>query len=128
MNPTPLNITVQASLLQVKEDLELGVTVAGLREVYVDTVEKVRSLLAKGASRRQTGGTRLNENSSRSHTIFRIVIESRERVDRGGEAGAARISMLSFVDLAGSERLSKSGAEGTRAEETAQINLRCVLK
>lgn len=110
----------------MKEDLELGVTVAGLREVHVDTVEKVRSLLAKGASRRQTGGTRLNENSSRSHTIFRIVIESRERVDRGGEAGAARISMLSFVDLAGSERLSKSGAEGTRAEETAQINLRCV--
>lgn len=68
----------------------------------------------------QVGGTKLNETSSRSHTIFRVMVEARERE---GEAGAARVSMLSFVDLAGSERLSKSGAEGARAEETAQINL-----
>jgi hypothetical protein len=40
-----------------------------------------------------------------------------------GHAVLFRVSTLSFVDLAGSERLSKSGSQGTRAEETAQINL-----
>jgi hypothetical protein len=67
----------------------MGVTVTGLKEVVVEDVEKVKVLMSKGSSRRQVGATKLNEQSSRSHAIFRVVIEARDR--RGhGEEGAAR--------------------------------------
>lgn len=37
-----------------------------------------------GENNRHIGETNLNERSSRSHTIFRMVIESRERVVGSG--------------------------------------------
>ena len=67
----------------------------------------------------------MNRNSSRSHTLFQMVIES--RLPGGGAAegdgdGAVLVSKLTLVDLAGSERLSKTLAEGKRAKEGAYIN------
>ncbi|KAK3242265.1 hypothetical protein CYMTET_48037 [Cymbomonas tetramitiformis] len=111
----------QGTRLAIKEDLQMGVVVAGLQEEEVCDVDRVRTLLAKGTSRRQVGATKMNEMSSRSHTIFRILVESRSKAE--DEEGTIRVATLSFVDLAGSERLSKTGAEGARAVESAQINL-----
>jgi hypothetical protein len=44
-------------------------------------------VLRRGAENRHVGETRLNRESSRSHSVFTCVIErhSRERVDDGGE-------------------------------------------
>lgn len=70
--------------------------------------------------------TNINEHSSRSHTIFRMVIESREALpdtsNRDSCVGPLRISSLNFVDLAGSERISATGAEGARLKEGGHIN------
>jgi hypothetical protein len=69
----------------------------------------------------------MNEHSSRSHTIFRVVVESRP-IDAPAD-GASSLEMpgtivaeLNLVDLAGSERASLTGADGVRLKEGAAIN------
>ncbi len=67
----------------------------------------------------------MNAQSSRSHTIFKIVIESRERLtsssgsdrrlsgeDDDGVDRSVRVASLNLVDLAGSENAKQTGAEG----------------
>ena len=121
-----------AEALAVREDTEGGTYVSGLREEIVTTTEEVLALLKLGAKRRHVGATNMNAQSSRSHTIFRMRVESRTRdADTTGDAGDAQssehshgvlIATLNLVDLAGSERQSKTGAEGQRAVEGAHIN------
>ena len=60
----------------------------------------------------------MNERSSRSHTIFRMTIESKS----DDELGAVKVSVLNLVDLAGSERVGHTGAEGIRLKEGGHIN------
>ena len=85
---------------------------------------QVLSLLERGTKRRHVGATNMNMHSSRSHTIFRMIIESRaiEGKASGADDAAVLVSTLNLVDLAGSERMSKTGAEGERAKEGAHIN------
>lgn len=59
--------------LQIHESRESGVYVAGLREDIVTSSEHVLQLLEEGELARHTGETKMNKNSSRSHTIFRMV-------------------------------------------------------
>ena len=59
----------------------------------------------------------MNSRSSRSHTIFSLVVTQNNSLDM-----SARIGRLYLVDLAGSERVSKTGAEGQRMEELKAIN------
>lgn len=53
----------------------------------------------------------MNQTSSRSHSIFCIVVECSQSDDRGDHI---RVGKLNLVDLAGSERQSKTGATGDR--------------
>ena len=59
--------------LQIHESREAGVHVAGLREEIVTSAEHVLALLEQGEAARHVGETRMNKNSSRSHTVFRMV-------------------------------------------------------
>ncbi|KAK7384741.1 hypothetical protein VNO78_30442 [Psophocarpus tetragonolobus] len=111
--------------LQIHENLERGIYVAGLREEIVASPEQVLGLMEAGESHRHIGETNMNLYSSRSHTIFRMIIESRDRsVDEesGSSCDAVRVSVLNLVDLAGSERAAKTGAEGVRLKEGSHIN------
>lgn len=109
--------------LQVHESRESGVHVAGLREDIVSTPEQVLQLLEAGEAHRHVGETKMNKNSSRSHTVFRMIIESRSISGcQADDGGAIRVSALTLVDLAGSERIAKTGAEGQRMKEGAAIN------
>jgi centromeric protein E len=89
-----------------------------LTETVVVSAEETERILRKGSSNRQTGETNMNESSSRSHTIFKMVIESRDLDDEG----AVTVSCLNLVDLAGSERVRQTGAEGIRMREGNHIN------
>ena len=62
----------------------------------------------------------MNKDSSRSHSIFTIYIETAEK----DEAGEQRVKAgkLNLVDLAGSEKAGQTGAEGTRLKEGCAIN------
>ncbi|GLJ16488.1 hypothetical protein SUGI_0281410 [Cryptomeria japonica] len=111
--------------LQIHESLERGIFVAGLREEIVGSPEQVLQLMDFGESHRHIGETNMNVYSSRSHTIFRMVIESRDKNEDDSadtSCDAVRVSVLNLVDLAGSERVAKTGAEGARLKEGSHIN------
>ncbi|KAF3341935.1 Kinesin-related protein 4 [Carex littledalei] len=111
--------------LQVYENSERGIYVAGLKEEIVNCPEQVLDLMKFGESHRHIGETNMNLYSSRSHTIFRMIIESREKVEDteiNDSCDAVRVSVLNLVDLAGSERVAKTGAEGKRLKEGSHIN------
>ncbi|KAH8968815.1 hypothetical protein BDL97_02G001200 [Sphagnum fallax] len=119
----------EAQKLQIHESAERGIFVAGLREEIVVSPEQVLELMEFGENHRHVGETNMNVYSSRSHTIFRMVIESRDRSqdDPYGNTtvqacDAVRVSVLNLVDLAGSERVAKTGAEGARLKEGTHIN------
>ncbi|KAL0383458.1 UNVERIFIED_CONTAM: Kinesin-like protein KIN-7O [Sesamum calycinum] len=111
--------------LQIHESIERGIFVAGLREEIVASADQVLELMEFGESHRHIGETNMNVYSSRSHTIFRMIIESREKTDDAEaefSCDAVRVSVLNLVDLAGSERAAKTGAEGVRLKEGSHIN------
>jgi centromeric protein E len=99
------------------------VYVSGLKEEIVTSPTQVLSLIEKGVARRHVGETNMNAASSRSHTIFRMVVESRATDAAPSDTrDAVLVATLNLVDLAGSERVLKTGAEGTRLKEGANIN------
>ncbi|KAL3691446.1 hypothetical protein R1sor_005097 [Riccia sorocarpa] len=108
--------------LQIHENLEKGIFVAGLREEIVDSPEQVFQLLEFGESHRHFGETNMNLYSSRSHTIFRMVTESRGVTPDGKDADGNTDAVRNLVDLAGSERIAKTGAGGVRLKEGTHIN------
>jgi hypothetical protein len=64
--------------LQLHEDAVRGIYVAGLHEEIVNDAEQIKKLMEKGENSRHVGETNMNSRSSRSHTIFKMVIESRD--------------------------------------------------
>ena len=77
-------------------------------------------LLTEGDSRRAVASTNMNTHSSRSHAIFRLTVESREK-SLGSKSPITK-SQLNLVDLAGSEKASQTGASGQTFKEGAAIN------
>ncbi|KAK4477060.1 hypothetical protein RD792_016264 [Penstemon davidsonii] len=105
--------------LMLREDMKKGVYVENLSEFEVHTVGDILQLLSQGSSNRRVASTNMNAESSRSHSVFTCVIESRWEKD---STTNFRFSRLNLVDLAGSERQKSSGAEGERLKEAANIN------
>ncbi len=58
--------------------------------------------MVSGSKNRKTGETKMNKDSSRSHSIFTIHIEMSEEDENGDTK--FRVGKLHLVDLAGSER------------------------
>lgn len=73
-----------------------------------------------GKKHRVVAETQMNATSSRSHSIFAIIIENQEEVN--GKI-TTRAGKLNLVDLAGSERQSKTGVSGVEREQAININL-----
>ncbi|KGN62686.2 kinesin-like protein KIN-7N [Cucumis sativus] len=114
---------VENNKLPIHESLERGIFVAGLKEEIVSNVDQVLKLIKQGEVNKHFGETNMNARSSRSHTIFRMVIESKgKEIGENLSADSIRVSVLNLVDLAGSERIAKTGAEGTRLKEGKHIN------
>mmetsp|Transcript_8685 Transcript_8685/g.11350 ORF Transcript_8685/g.11350 Transcript_8685/m.11350 type:complete len:273 (+) Transcript_8685:90-908(+) len=97
--------------LNLKEDPGKGVFVKDLTEEVVKDVEGINKVMDKGFAKRTVGATLMNAGSSRSHSIFTVIIEASESVE-GSDKDKIRAGKLNLVDLAGSERSSKTGATG----------------
>jgi centromeric protein E len=109
--------------VNIREDPKRGVYCEASESVITDYESIIRAL-KKGISRRAVEATAMNDTSSRSHTIFKLVIESKEngRGDNADPDGAVLVSSLNLVDLAGSESVRHTGATGQRAKEGGKIN------
>lgn len=91
------------SALDVKEDPEKGIYVKGLTQVITKSVEEINKCMTAGGKNRKTGETAMNKDSSRSHSIFSIYVETSEDDPTTGEQ-RIRAGKMHLVDLAGSER------------------------
>lgn len=62
--------------LAIKEDPNKGVFVKDLTTVILKNVDDTEKTLFAGMKNRKTGETAMNKDSSRSHSIFTIYIET----------------------------------------------------
>jgi len=106
-----------AAKLSLKEDPGRGVFVKDLSEEVVKDVQSINTVMDRGFQNRTVGATLMNAGSSRSHSIFTVVVEANETVPGGKDR--LRAGKLNLVDLAGSERQSKTGATGAQVTTTA---------
>lgn len=94
--------------------------VKDLTSFVVKNASEIDHVMQAGNKNRSKGETLMNKSSSRSHSIFTIVIECAHSDERGDHI---RVGQLNLVDLAGSERQGKTGAAGDRLKEATAINL-----
>lgn len=103
--------------LRVREDSQ-GTYVEGIKEEVVLSPGHALSFIAAGEEHRHVGSNNYNLFSSRSHTIFTLMIESSAH---GDEYDGVIFSQLNLIDLAGSES-SKTETTGLRRKEGSYIN------
>ena len=124
----PIDIIEKDGAVVPKEALHIDIMSGG------DIIEAARRLQRE----RRLGETRMNKQSSRSHTILRMAINTIEEDDtilfeeaseedldcsRETTRGNRIISaVVNLVDLAGSEKASQTGASGERFREAGHIN------
>ncbi|XP_041766361.1 kinesin-like protein KIF3A [Anopheles merus] len=107
--------------LEVKERADIGVFVKDLSGYVVHNADDLDNIMKLGNKNRVVGATKMNSESSRSHAIFSITVESSETDEAGRQY--VRMGKLQLVDLAGSERQSKTQSSGLRLKEATKINL-----
>jgi len=103
--------------LQIREDPNSGVYVAGCTETFVTNQRELLKCMTGGLQSRATAATGMNEGSSRSHSVLSVTVQQRNT-----ETDTARVGKLVLVDLAGSEMVRKTHAAGQQLEEAKVIN------
>uniref|UniRef100_A0A7S1SCL8 Kinesin-like protein n=1 Tax=Alexandrium catenella TaxID=2925 RepID=A0A7S1SCL8_ALECA len=107
--------------LELKDHPDGGVFVKDLSNLIVKGVNDLRQVMEVGQKNRSVASTKMNNESSRSHSIFTITIETSET---GADSkDHIRVGKMNMVDLAGSERQSKTGASGDTLKEATKINM-----
>lgn len=114
-----LDETRSFKALHLREDFKQGTYVEELTEVPVASAEETYGILARGNRSRHMGATLMNKESSRSHAVFTLRIESRQVHDTDV---SLRSSRFHLIDLAGSERQKDTEAKGLRLKEAGMIN------
>ena len=106
--------------LEVREDPKKGTFVRDLCYVSLANTDDIAKCLDRGNKNRHVGATSMNDQSSRSHSLFTVYVEIEE-----GEGNNKKIrsGKLNLVDLAGSERVGKTNATGKTFDEGKKINL-----
>ncbi|OAD67088.1 hypothetical protein PHYBLDRAFT_22536, partial [Phycomyces blakesleeanus NRRL 1555(-)] len=113
--------------IKIHEDRRRGIYVSPLIEEIVTGPEKVMKIIQRGEANRHISTTDYNMHSSRSHTIFQMVIESRIRNNDNKNLNIACVCVCvcvcyvsqNLIDLAGSE---KAVTNQERRKEGAYIN------
>ena len=107
--------------LDIREDPKKGTFLKDLTYVTIKNPADIDKSLDTGNKNRHVGATSMNDQSSRSHSLFTVYLEIEEK----GENNNSRIKSgkLNLVDLAGSERVGKTNATGQTFDEGKKINL-----
>ncbi|KAM3871379.1 kinesin-like protein KIF15 [Diretmus argenteus] len=110
--------SASASLF-LRENIKKGVFVEGAVEKFVTSAAEAYQVLSMGWRNRRVASTSMNRESSRSHAVFTMTLESKESIN---QVVNIRTSQLNLVDLAGSERQRDTHTEGSRLKEASSIN------
>lgn len=92
-------------------------TVTGLTSVRIESPKHATEVLRQANRNRSVAATMANHHSSRSHSVFILRLNGRNKT-----TGKVHTGVLNLIDLAGSERLNQSQAVGERLKETQAIN------
>lgn len=103
--------------LDIKKDKKGLVFVHGSMMLEAATKDELWTIFERGSENRHVSSTKMNAESSRSHLILGIIIESTNLT-----SGAVLKGKISLVDLAGSERAAKTGASAEQLKEAQSIN------
>ncbi|NXQ77966.1 KI20A protein, partial [Quiscalus mexicanus] len=106
-------------VLRICEDQGGNCYIKDLKWINVQSTEEGCRLLKIGNKNRSFACTRMNEQSSRSHSIFSIRLL---KLTDEHQPRVLGVSELSFCDLAGSERCNKTHVFGDRLKEAGNIN------
>ncbi|XP_041695950.1 kinesin-like protein KIF14 [Coregonus clupeaformis] len=109
--------------LRVREHPVDGPYVSELSTNVVSSYVDIQGWLELGNKQRATAATCMNDKSSRSHSVFTLVMTQTKTEFVEGEEHDHRItSRINLVDLAGSERCSSAQTSGDRLREGSSIN------
>ncbi|XP_036382699.1 kinesin-like protein KIN-14E [Megalops cyprinoides] len=103
--------------IEIKKDKKGLVFAQGAETKGAASAEELFALFEHGCANRHIAATKMNLESSRSHLIIGITIESTNLTN-----GSITFGKLSLVDLAGSERAAKTGAKDDQLKEANSIN------
>ncbi|XP_066881170.1 kinesin-like protein KIF20B isoform X4 [Kogia breviceps] len=106
-------------MLRLSQDVKGYSFIKDLQWVQVSDSKEAYRLLKLGIKHQSVAFTKLNNASSRSHSVFTIRIL---QIEESEMPRVMRVSELSLCDLAGSERSMKTQNEGERLRETGNIN------
>lgn len=118
----------KTSTLKIRKHPTEGHFVDELTTLTPATFDECVQRIAAGLGERSVAATLMNDESSRSHSVFQIIVHQTETCAPDPNNAydkpvvTTRISRINLVDLAGSERLKKSGAQGQQLKEAAGIN------
>ncbi|KFU95544.1 Kinesin-like KIF20A, partial [Chaetura pelagica] len=119
LNVLSTSKTQKRRVLRICEDQGGNSYIKDLKWINIQSTEEACKLLKIGNKNRSFACTRMNEQSSRSHSIFSIRLL---RLTDEHQPCVLGVSELSFCDLAGSERCNKTQAFGDRLKEAGNIN------
>ncbi|EKX30876.1 hypothetical protein GUITHDRAFT_83606, partial [Guillardia theta CCMP2712] len=116
-----LHPSTSSKSIAIRERGDGKIVLTGVKEVQVNSLEEMQRALDEGSLCRTVAGTMMNNQSSRSHSIFTITIDQ-QVPKRGGKSRELITAKFHLVDLAGSERAKRTGNVGVRLKESVNIN------
>ncbi|KAL7873842.1 hypothetical protein AOLI_G00129130 [Acnodon oligacanthus] len=115
----PPSSATRRTNLRLCQDIKGNSFIKDLRWVQVSSADEAFKVMKLGKKNQSISSTKLNQLSSRSHSIFSVRIL---RIEDVGIPRVHSVSELSLCDLAGSERCGKTQNNGDRLKEAGNIN------
>uniref|UniRef100_A0A8C3U5T0 Kinesin family member 20B n=1 Tax=Catharus ustulatus TaxID=91951 RepID=A0A8C3U5T0_CATUS len=115
----PMSSDKKRKTLRLAQDIKGCSFVKDLQWIQISDSKEAFRLLKLGLKHQSIASTKLNNCSSRSHSIFTVKVL---KIEDSGTPRVTRVNELSLCDLAGSERYTKTRNEGDRLKESGNIN------
>ncbi|XP_063163496.1 kinesin-like protein KIF20B isoform X2 [Candoia aspera] len=114
----PISNDKRRKMLRLAQDIKGYSYVKDLQWIQVSNSKEAYKLVKLGLKHQSFASTKLNANSSRSHSIFTVKML---KID-SESTRVMQVNELFLCDLAGSERCTRTCNEGERLKESGNIN------
>ncbi|XP_053374888.1 kinesin-like protein KIF22 [Mercenaria mercenaria] len=101
--------------LPIREDAEKNILIPGLARKEIHSFDEFKMAFGPASNNRTVAATKLNEHSSRSHSIVQLTVTK-------SKPCRTLYGKIYLIDLAGSEDNRRTGNQGIRLKESGAIN------